>query len=127
MSAPVRYASRYGSTLPVDARGCRLCGTLLRTARAQYCSPGCKQRAYRLRHGSAAAMAASLQATSRQPRPPRVTRTLYECSACGERYLDERRCPDCHRFCRALGPGGLCPHCDEPILAAALLGEEGVL
>ena len=28
---------------------------------------------------------------------------------------------------RAVGLGGLCPHCDEPILAAELLGEEGVL
>ena len=60
MNAPVRYASRYGSPLPVDARDCRLCGTPLSTTRAQYCSPGCKQRAYRRRHGSAAAPAASL-------------------------------------------------------------------
>jgi hypothetical protein len=127
VNAPVRYASRYGSPRPVDARDCRLCGTPLSTTRAQYCSPGCKQRAYRLRHGSAAAKAASLQVPERQPQPPRVTPTLYECGACGERYLDERRCPDCNRFCRALGPGGLCPHCDEPILAAELLGEEGVL
>jgi hypothetical protein len=127
MSTPVRYTSRYGSPLPVDAPGCRLCGTLLSSARAQYCSPGCKQRAYRLRHGSAAALATSRQTTDRQPRQPRGTHTLYECPVCGERYLDERRCPDCNRFCRALGPGGLCPHCDEPILAAELLGEEGVL
>jgi hypothetical protein len=126
MSTPVRYASRYGSPRPVDARGCRLCGTPLSTARAQYCSPGCKQRAYRLRHGSQVAQAPSPRAMDGQPRPLAM-HTLYECPACGERYLDERRCPDCNLFCRGLGPGGRCPHCDEPILAAELLGEEGVL
>jgi hypothetical protein len=126
MSTPVRYASRYGSPRPGDAQGCRLCGTPLSTARAQYCSPGCKQRAYRLRHGNPAAQAPSPRARDGQPRP-RATHTLYECPVCGEHYLDERRCPDCNLFCRALGPGGRCPHCDEPILAAELLGEEGVL
>jgi hypothetical protein len=127
MSTPMRYVSRYGSAPPGDAQGCRLCGTPLSTARVLYCSPGCKQRAYRLRHPSTVVKAPSPWATDSQPRQPWVTHTLYECSACGERYLDERRCPDCNRFCRALGPGGLCPDCDEPILAAELLGEEGVL
>lgn len=52
-----------------------------------------------------------------------VAHTLYECPACGERYLGERRCPDCNRFCRALGLGGACPHCAEPVLLAELLDQ----
>jgi len=51
----------------------------------------------------------------------RVAHTLYECPACGARYLGEQRCPDCHRFCRALGLGGACPQCDELILSTELL------
>ena len=127
MSTPVRYAPRYGSAPPPDARGCLVCGTPLRSARAHYCSPGCKQRAYRLRQvdatvGETGALAAALKRRQRL-----VAQTIYECPACEARYLGERRCADCNRFCRALGLGGACPHCDQPILAAELLGEEGVL
>ena len=38
---------------------------------------------------------------------------VYECPDCEQRYLDERRCPDCNLFCRRLDVGGPCPHCDE--------------
>ena len=57
-------------------------------------------------------------------RGDRVAHTIYECPLCGERSLGERRCPDCHRFRRALGLGGACPECDQPILIAELLGRE---
>ena len=40
---------------------------------------------------------------------------IYECASCGERYLGQRRCPDCNLFTRRQGPGGYCPHCDELI------------
>jgi hypothetical protein len=50
-----------------------------------------------------------------------VAHTLYECPSCGARYLGTQRCPDCHRFCRALGTGGACPHCDELLLTDELL------
>ena len=40
---------------------------------------------------------------------------VYECPDCEQRYLDERRCPDCNLFCRRLDHGGTCPHCDEPV------------
>lgn len=29
--------------------------------------------------------------------------TVFECPECEARYLDERRCPDCHLFCRRIG------------------------
>jgi ribosomal protein L32 len=53
-----------------------------------------------------------------------VARTVYECGECGERYLGERRCPDCGGFLRRLGLGGHCSECDHPVLVAELLAED---
>jgi predicted RNA-binding Zn-ribbon protein involved in translation (DUF1610 family) len=50
---------------------------------------------------------------------------VYECPDCGERQAGARRCEDCNLFMRRLGPGGSCPHCDEPVLVAELLGAPG--
>jgi ribosomal protein L32 len=127
VSEPVRYGSRYGSAALVVPHGCLVCGAPLRSARADYCSAGCKQRAYRLRQVAPPADDAAARATDLKRRQRLVAQTIYECPTCGERYLGERRCPDCNRFCRALGLGGACPHCDQPILVAELLGGEGVL
>jgi len=44
--------------------------------------------------------------------------TIYQCPDCEQRYLDQRRCPDCNLVCRRLDSGGLCPHCDEPVASA---------
>jgi len=41
--------------------------------------------------------------------------TVYECPECEQRYLGVRRCDACNLFCRRIGPGALCPHCDEPV------------
>ena len=56
---------------------------------------------------------------ARSPRPA----TVYECPACETRYLGEQRCPDCHLFCRRIGPGGACPHCDEPVALVDLYSD----
>jgi hypothetical protein len=53
-----------------------------------------------------------------------VDHTLYQCPNCDERFLGQQRCADCNRFCRAVGLGGACPACDDPILIAELLGLE---
>jgi hypothetical protein len=63
------------------------------------------------------------------PAPPPPTRSprltiVYACSACGARYLGQQRCDECHRFCRRIGPGGLCLACDEPIALADLLPDD---
>jgi predicted RNA-binding Zn-ribbon protein involved in translation (DUF1610 family) len=50
---------------------------------------------------------------------------VYQCPDCGERQAGVRRCEDCNLFMRRLGPGGSCPHCDEPVLAADLLAVPG--
>ncbi len=48
---------------------------------------------------------------------------VYQCPECEERYLDERRCPDCHLFTRRIGVGAPCPHCDEPVAITDLTEE----
>jgi predicted RNA-binding Zn-ribbon protein involved in translation (DUF1610 family) len=53
------------------------------------------------------------------------TPAIYECPDCGERQAGIRRCEDCNLFMRRLGPGGSCPHCDEPVLISDLLGPPG--
>lgn len=121
MSAPVRYGSRDGSARPSGPRACPGCAADLPSPRARYCSAACKQRAYRARRLAPSPTASTTAVRSRP------ARTVYECPACGERSLGEQRCPDCHRFCRRLGPGGSCPHCEEPVLLADLLGEEVLL
>jgi len=40
---------------------------------------------------------------------------VYQCPDCEQRLLDQQRCPDCQLFCRRIGRGGACPHCDEAV------------
>jgi hypothetical protein len=47
--------------------------------------------------------------------------TVYECPGCGDRLLGEQRCEGCGTFARRVGPGGACPHCDQPVAVADLL------
>jgi hypothetical protein len=47
--------------------------------------------------------------------------TVYVCPSCETRFLGQQRCPDCGLFCRRVGPGGPCPHCEEPVALADLL------
>jgi hypothetical protein len=50
---------------------------------------------------------------------------VFECSSCGDRFVGVRRCPECNLFMHALGVGGVCIHCDEPLLVAELLDDGG--
>ena len=98
----VRYDSRYDTGVV-----CEQCGNRYNpSGRRRYCTDACRQAAYRDRH-----------LTPGPPPPNTQTRApiVYECSTCEQRYLDTRRCPDCNLFCRRVGPGGPCPHCDEPV------------
>ena len=45
---------------------------------------------------------------------------LYECGACGERFIETdsggNRCPSCGSFASKVSDNALpCPHCEEPI------------
>ena len=96
---------------------CPVCGRGFHpVGRRRFCSDACRQAAWRQRHP------APLPALP--ARPPRVT-IVYECPECSARYLGEQRCADCQRFCRRVGPGGPCPHCDEPIALVDLLPDVG--
>ncbi len=50
-----------------------------------------------------------------------MAHTVYECSVCGERQVGVRRCEQDNVFGRALGLGGHCTECEQPILLADLL------
>jgi hypothetical protein len=114
---PVRYGRR---------DGCGLCQAPVRSARARYCSAACRQRAYRLRQtgpepaGGEPALTAELHR-----RDHLAAQRVYECPDCAQRFLGERRCPDCNLFCRGLGLGGRCPHCDDLVLVSELLDPLG--
>ena len=114
---PVRYGSRYG---------CGLCQAPVPSTRARYCSDACRQRAYRLRQtGPAQAGDEPALTTELRRRHQRAAQRIYECPDCAQRFLGERRCPDCNLFCRGLGLGGRCPHCDELVLVSELLDPLG--
>lgn len=95
---------------------CPCCQRPTTTGRGRlYCSPACRQAAYRRRH-----------TTTVSPAPLPTTRTrrdttVYTCPDCDTRTVAQQRCDDCNTFNRRLGIGGTCPHCEEPITIEELL------
>jgi len=98
-----------------------MCPAPLPSSRARYCKPACRQRAFRLRRVQLAAIDERHLRAELRRRRALVAHTVYECSVSGERVVGDRRCPDDNTFCAALGLGGRCSSCDEPILLAELL------
>ncbi len=115
-TSAVRDGSRDGS----PALSCVLCSRAVPSRKARYCSRACQQRAYRLRQAPAAEPDERDLRQDLRRRGTVVAHTIYECPACEARFLAERRCEDCNRFCRALGLGGRCPDCDTLILLSDL-------
>jgi hypothetical protein len=108
----VRYGSVTAPTSPQPAeRRCPVCGTLPGSSRATYCSDAHRQLAYRQRQSAPSPPPARL---------PRRHLVVYQCPRCEERYLGEQRCEECNVFCRKLGAGGPCPHCEEPVAVSDL-------
>jgi len=96
-----------GETIP-----CPVCGQpFTPVGRQRVCSAACRQALWRRRHADPPA-AILTRATP--------TETVYACPSCETRYLGQQRCPECGVFCRRVGPGGLCPNCDEPVAFADL-------
>jgi hypothetical protein len=94
---------------------CPRCGRPFRpVGRQRVCSTACRQALWRRRQ-------AQPQPVLPGPRPR--AQTVYGCPDCETRYLGTQRCPDCGVFCRRVGPGGLCPHCDELVALSDLLPE----
>ncbi len=100
----------------VPAPICQCCQHPIPTGHGRlYCSPRCRQAAYRRRHTP------TNQPPPLPPARPRRDATIYTCPDCDTRTLGEQRCPDCNTFTRRLGLGGHCPHCDEPVTVEELL------
>lgn len=99
---------------------CPICGLLFTRVRRQaYCTPACRQAAWRARQPDPA-----VTVRARTPAPPagsRRERTVYECADCGERYLGVQWCPDCQRPCVRIGHGGQCRECGQTITVDELL------
>jgi hypothetical protein len=95
---------------------CEVCGGSFKARRrdARHCGRACTQRAYRLRHQ------AVLQVPPLPKRLPKDFK-IYQCPRCEERYVGQQRCEDCGAFCVLVGPGGPCPHCEEPVAVADLM------
>jgi len=89
--------------------------------RSRYCSPACRQRAYRLRQQPDQQTLLAAMTVDLQQQQTLLEHTVYLCSHCEQRYLGQRRCPDCGLMCRKLGVGGQCPHCDEFVVLIELL------
>ncbi len=90
---------------------CPVCATPFRRVRRQrFCSDNCRKTAWSRRHQPAL-----------QPAPPvpparrRRDATVYSCPSCQERFYGEQWCHDCNQPATRVGPGGLCPHCDQPV------------
>jgi hypothetical protein len=119
--SPMRDGTRDGSTLTVNGGPtCVVCGTPL-VRRGLYCSAAHRQRAFWLRHAALLGVDNGRLRTELRRRGALVAHTVYECGVCGERLVGERRCPQDNVFCRALGLGGHCTDCEQPILLADLL------
>lgn len=97
---------------------CPVCASpFVASGKRRYCGDACRVAAHRRRH-----RVVEQPVTLPPPGEPRRLRTVYQCSSCDGRAVGEQRCPECAIFMRRLGPGGLCPCCDEPITVDELLG-----
>jgi hypothetical protein len=97
---------------------CPVCmATFTPIRRQTYCTPACRQAAWRARHPTPRPTPAVPPAT------PRRAITIYQCPECEVRQLGHQWCHDCHQPCRRVDLGGLCPHCDEPVAISDLLDQ----
>jgi len=98
----------------VTTSGCPICGRhYVPVGRQRYCSPPCRTAAWRRRTSA-----------PRVPTVPSRAEVVYQCPDCEALLLGTQRCEDCNTWARRLGPGGLCPHCAEPVTIFDLIAPE---
>jgi hypothetical protein len=103
-------------TAPPPERFCPGCGrSFVSDRRRIWCSDACRQRGFRLRRQPAD------EAPLLLPRRLPKDAIVYVCPECEPRYLGAQRGEGCGTFCRRLGPGAPCPHCDEPVALSDLV------
>jgi len=90
--------------------------------RGQYCSDGCRKKAWRLRHQTIAT-----PVVVPAPGVSRRSLTIYACQTCETRALGVQRCEDCGAFMTRVGLGGECPCCSEPVAVCELLDRTTVV
>ena len=95
---------------------CLNCQGILPLGRPRiYCSDACRVTAWKTRKRQVILI----------PEPPKNSSrkeiSIYECPQCEVRYLGVQFCSDCGTFCRRVGTGGSCPHCDEPVAFVDLI------
>jgi hypothetical protein len=115
--------SRDDSATTRPARVCAGCGTtFLPTGRQRHCSTRCRKRVFRTRRSTTLVAGPAEHPLDQTAAPGRTRReyTVYECPDCATRQLGVQRCADCGLFGRAVGLGGACPGCDEPVTLADL-------
>ena len=96
-------------SFPIDGRG-------------TYCTPKCRQRAFRLRHRQVNRLTVTDFAAELRREHRLLAQTVYECPSCQDRFLGARRCNDCNLWCRKVGLGGQCSSCDEVLTVSDLIG-----
>lgn len=108
---PLGVCSVCAHTFPIDGRGI-------------YCTPKCRQRAYRLRHRQTILPTLTDLANRLRREQRLIAQTVYECPSCQQRFLGARRCGDCNQWCRKVGLGGYCSSCDDVLTVSDLIGFE---
>jgi hypothetical protein len=105
---------------------CPVCGVEFQpNGRGRFCTPRCRQRAFRLHYRQTVSRATLPDLTDQLRRDHQlIAQTVYECSSCQERFLGERRCSSCNRWCRNIGIGGECGGCGEFVTVTELLSLE---
>lgn len=104
---------------PARTASCPTCQQPFTPIRRQrYCTPACRQAAWRARHPQPQPTPAVVA-----PVTGRRAVTVYQCPHCDTRYLGQQWCHDCHTPCNRLDLGGLCPHCDEPVAITDITGQ----
>jgi len=93
--------------------------TFTPTRRQRYCTPACRQAAWRTRHPNPSPQPSIMVG----PGTTRRAITVYQCTECDNRYLGRQWCQDCNKPCARIDIGGLCPNCDEPITIRDITGQ----
>ena len=115
-SSPLPLAAESPSRNDDVTIACARCGRPVPpVGRRRFCSDACRQAAFRQRQRMSATTTIEATAVPARAQPASRAATVYECPACGTRFLGEQRCAECNVFCRRGGPGGPCPHGEEPV------------